>query len=638
MPSADAKAAPAPRERGVSRLLLSFFRADPGGCLTTFLCLVLAAVAEGIGISTLLPFLGLATEVSQGGGAASKPPGGFERSVREVLSSLGIEPTLETLLIVVSVAIALKGVLMLLAKRQVGYTVARVATVLRLRLVRALLATDWRYFTRQPIGSFANAFGTEAPRAAQAFLNGATMLSEGIALVVYAGIAFATSWQMTAFAIPIGLAGLWLLSGLVRLTRMAGRRQTELLREVLTRITDLFQGVRPLKAMAREGVVAPLLERSTVGLNRALRRLVLTKESVASLQEVLLMAGVAFGVYVSVTRFHLALDAVFLLAILFIRGLTSMHRAQRRYQDVLSDESAYWSMVGLIESAERERERSGERAPRLETGIELRGVVFGYDETRVLDGVSLTIPAGRVTALHGPSGSGKTTIADLVAGLVHPHSGSVLVDGVPLVEIDLQAWRRQIGYVPQDMFLLHESVADNVSLGDPAVTRGDVERALRSAAAWDFVSELPRGMDTAVGERGSQLSGGQRQLVSIARALVRRPRLLILDEATASLDAASEAAFWSRVQELEGETTVLAISHQPGVLAIADRIYWVADGRVEDRSPQSGNSTSRYASIAGSSENSDARARSRSGSGGESSTEAMDSARARSSRTGVSGP
>jgi ATP-binding cassette subfamily C protein len=205
----------------------------------------------------------------------------------------------------------------------------------------------------------------------------------------------------------------------------------------------------------------------------------------------------------------------------------------------------------------------------------------------------LTIPAGRVTALHGPSGSGKTTIADLVAGLVHPHSGSVLVDGVPLVEIDLEAWRRQIGYVPQDMFLLHESVADNVSLGDPAITRGDVERALRSAAAWDFVGELPQGMDTAVGERGSQLSGGQRQLVSIARALVRRPRLLILDEATASLDAASESAFWSRIRAREAGTTVLAISHQPGVLAIADRIYRVAEGGVEERGPASGNSTSR---------------------------------------------
>jgi ATP-binding cassette subfamily C protein len=638
MPPPTANAAPSPRERGAVRLLLAFFRADPRGCLGTLACLVAAAIAEGIGITTLLPFLGLATEVSQKHLPAPRPAGDFERSVLEVFAEAGIEPTLQTLLAVVSVAIVLKGVLMLLAKRQVGYTVARVATMLRLRLLRALLATDWRYFTRQPIGTFANAFGTEAPRAAQAFLAGSTMLSEAVALAVYASIAFATSWQMTAFAIPIGLVGLWLLTGLVRLTRRAGRRQTELLKDALARITDLFQGVRPLKAMAREGVVAPLLEQSTTDLNRALRRLVLTKEAVTTLQEGMLMAGVAVGVYVSVMHFELALDAVFLLALLFIRGLTSMHRAQRRYQDVVSDESAYWSMITLIESAERQRERSGRRAPALATGIELRDVVFAYDETAVLAGVSLTIPAGRVTALHGPSGSGKTTVADLVAGLVHPSSGSVLVDGVPLVEIDLEAWRRQIGYVPQEMFLLHESVADNVSLGDPELGRADVERALRAAAAWDFVSELPQGMDTPVGERGSQLSGGQRQLVAIARALVRRPRLLILDEATASLDSASEAALWRQIQALAGETTVLAISHQPGVLAIADRIYWVAEGRVEERSAPPGNRTARYASTAGATANAEARERSRAGSGGESSTEAMAAASARSSRTGTSGP
>jgi ATP-binding cassette subfamily C protein len=638
MPPPIANAAPSPRERGAVRLLLAFFRADPRACLGTLVCLVAAAIAEGIGITTLLPFLGLATEVSQKHLGTPRPAGDFERSVLDVFAAVGIEPTLQTLLAVVSVAVVLKGALMLLAKRQVGYTVARVATMLRLRLVRALLATDWRYFTRQPIGAFANAFGTEAPRAAQAFLNGATMLSEAVALVVYASIAFATSWGMTAFAIPISLVGLTLLTGLVRLTRRAGRRQTELLKDALARITDLFQGVRPLKAMAREGVVAPLLEQSTADLNRALRRLVLAREAVVTLQEGMLMASVAVGVYVSVMHFDLALDAVFLLALLFIRGLTSMQRAQRRYQDVVSDESAYWSMITLIESAERQRERSGQRTPALVTGIELRDVVFGYDETRVLAGVSFAIPAGRVTALHGPSGSGKTTLADLVAGLVHPDSGSVLVDGIPLVEIDLQAWRRQIGYVPQEMFLLHESVADNVSLGDPGLTRADVERALRAAAAWDFVSELPKGMDTPVGERGSQLSGGQRQLVAIARALVRRPRLLILDEATASLDSASEAALWSRIQALAGETTVLAISHQPGVLAIADRIYWVADGRVEERSAPPGNSTARYASTAGATANAEARERSCSESGVESSTERMAAASAASSRTGTSGP
>jgi len=638
MQNADPNPVPALRGRGATLLLVSFARADPSGCVATLLCLIAAAVAEGIGISTLLPFLGMATEVSQGKGAPVAPPHGFERSVRDAFLSVGIEPTLKVLLVAVTIAITIKGLLMLLAKRQVGYTVARVATALRLRLVRALLATDWPYFTRQPIGSFANAFGTEAPRAAQAFLNSATMLSECIALVVYASIAFATSWQLSVFAIPISLVGLSLLTGLVRLTRRAGRRQTQLLRDMLSRITDVFQGARPLKAMGLEGLVAPLLERSTVQLDRALRRLVLTKEAVGSLQEMMLMASVAVGVYVAVTHFALELDTVFLLALLFIRGLTSMQRAQRRYQDVISDESAYWSMLDLIASAERQREASGAREPAFEQGIELRDVVFGYGESPILDGVSLSIPAGRITVLQGPSGCGKTTIADLVVGLVQPRAGAVLVDGVPLAQLDLRAWRRRIGYVPQDMFMLHESIASNVSLGDPAITRADVERALRLAAAWDFVSALPDGLDTLVGERGSQLSGGQRQLVSIARALVRRPRLLILDEATASLDEKREAAFWASMRKLAGEVTLLAISHQPGVLGVADDVYAVGDRRVWRAASPPGSSTRKYASTAGATEKADARARSGSAGSGSSSTDAIASASETGSRTRTSGP
>jgi ATP-binding cassette subfamily C protein len=620
------------------RLLLAFVRADPSGCLLTLLCLVSAAIAEGIGMSSLLPFLGLATHATRAGGAAPAPPTGFERRVSDAFTAVGIEPTLEALLAAVAIAIALKGALTLLAKRQVGYTVARVATALRLRLVRALFATDWPYFTRQPIGSLANAFGTEAPRASQAFLNGVTMISEVIALCVYGGIALATSWQMTLVAVPVGFGGLSLLASLVRFTRRAGRRQTQLLKEALERLTDVFQGVRPIKAMAREGLIAPLLEQSADRLNSALRRMVLTKEGLNTLQEMLLMICVAGGVYLSVTIFRLDLEDVFLLALLFIRALTSMNRAQRRYQDVVSDESAYWSMIDLIERAERQRESSGERVPRLAKGIELRDVVFGYASRRVLDGVSLTIPAGCITTLYGPSGSGKTTVVDLVAGLVRPQSGDILVDGVALAEIDLNAWRRMIGYVPQEMFLLHESVALNVTLGDPELTRADVERALRAASAWDFVSELPGGMDESVGERGSRLSGGQRQRVAIARALVRRPKLLILDEATASLDAASEAALWGQIRALRGETTVLAISHQPGALEVADRVYRVENGQVRELPAPRASSTSRYASTAGSTENAAARARSRSGSGGAASTRKIASASEAPSRTGTSGP
>jgi ATP-binding cassette subfamily C protein len=205
-------------------------------------------------------------------------------------------------------------------------------------------------------------------------------------------------------------------------------------------------------------------------------------------------------------------------------------------------------------------------------------VRLSYDGAPVFDGLDLEIPRGELTAIIGASGAGKTTIVDLVTGLVRPDAGRVLVDGVALEELDLARWRRCIGYVTQETLLFNDTIRTNVTLGDPELGDADVERALREAGAADFVRARPEGIAAPVGERGALLSGGQRQRIAIARALVRRPKLLILDEATAALDPDAEAAVWATVAELRGKTTVVAISHQPALLGVADRTY-----RIEKR-------------------------------------------------------
>ena len=560
------------------RILFVFARAYPARSAIMLVCLLLAGVAEGVGLSSLLPLLTLATRET---GAPADAGSALERQVHAALAAVGLEPRIEVLLGVILAGMTAKAGLVLLANRQVGYTVAHVATDLRLSLLRALLATRWSYYVHQPIGAFANAVASEAQRASQAYLHGATILAQLVEACVYVGVALAVSTPATFAAIGASLVIAGLLGRLVRTGRRAGHRQTVVSKTLLTRLTDVLQAVKPLKAMARERLIGPLLERETERLNRALQREVWSQEALRALQEPLMVGFLALGLYVALVQLSLPLATVTVLAFLFGRITTTFGKVQRQLHRMVSCESAYDQLAAMIRGAEAVVEPpGGRRVARLARGLRLQGVAFSYGEREVLRDVTLEIPAGEITAVVGRSGAGKTTLADLVLGLAHPTRGEVLVDDVPLAECDLRAWREQVGYVPQEMFLLHESVALNVSLGDPAVGRDDVERALQEAGAADFVAALPEGVDTVVGERGARLSGGQRQRIAIARALVRRPALLVLDEATASLDPETEAALCDTFAKLRGRVTVLAISHQPAIVARADRIYRVADGRV----------------------------------------------------------
>lgn len=560
------------------RLMLSFYRAYPWQTFLTLLALSVAGLAEGIGLSVLLPLVNMAME----GGAetAARSDNEFEQRVRATLDLLGITPTLGHMLLVVVCAIGLKSLLLLFTKRQVGYTAARLATDLRLELLRAIMLSRWEYFLGQPVGKLTNSLATEASRASESFVNGVTAITFLAQAVVYGTVALAVSWKATVTGIVAGSVIIALSHSLVRITKKAGRKQTRVLLSLMATMTDTLGSVKPLKGMGREHLADAVLTMETTRLNRALERQALSSALLESTQEFLFALIIAGGIFVALTRFGMPFTTVMVLVVVVGQMVALLGKVQKQYQKMTLSESAYWSMRRTIAEARAEEEElSGGARPVFERQLRMDEVCFGYSEQRVLDQLSLDIPAGDLVTLIGPSGSGKTTVVDLLIGLIRPDSGSITVDGVPLGNLDLRLWRRSIGYVPQETLLLHDSIAHNVSLGDPELSEADIEQALRAADAWDFVQALPEGIHSSVGERGGRLSGGQRQRIVIARALVRRPQLLILDEATSALDQDSADAVRQTLTRLRGTLTILTITHETSLVDIADRVYRMENGR-----------------------------------------------------------
>jgi len=540
--------------------------------------LLVAGVAEGVGISAMLPLVVITLGDSKM--VAGENATQAEQMVRSIFDWLGINPTLEFLLIMIFTALLIKTVLILFANKRVGYTVAQLTTDLRHQALRAFISARWEFHLSQPIGRLAAAMGGETAQTATAYAAGVSMIVSLIHSIIYAGVALLISWKATLVALAAGTLFWYPLNRFVKKAKKAGRRQIKVKRSLSAFFMDTILSLKSLKATAREDRAEAILISKTNKIKRTLKKQVISKESLSAYQEGMLVTFLLIALYVAIAIWGMAPVTVLILMVLLRRILSNFGKVQKQYQLMGIQEVGYWTMTETVEMARKMREKNlGSQKPVLEQSIRLEGVTFAYKKTNVLNDASLVFNAGEITAIIGSSGAGKTTIVDLVIGLLRPQKGEVWIDHLPLAQVDLHQWRRMIGYVSQEPILLHDSVFANVTLGDSHVTEKEVHEALNKAEIWDFVQTMPRGLYSSVGPRGLKLSGGQRQRLAIARALTHKPRLLVLDEATTALDPKTEAAICETLRRLRGELTILAISHQPAILNIADRAYRLENGK-----------------------------------------------------------
>lgn len=555
-----------------SEIIKFFLRRYPYRSALALVALFITGILDTLGILTLLPILNFALSSSNQNNEVSYL---FEG----IFDFFGVDLRLENLLIVLVFIFLIKSMILSITRRYIRSVTADVALDLQKQIFHRLLNAKWSFFVNTQSGHFVNAIVSEAPKCAAFYLQWC-MLCEAILNLILLSAAMAfTSWKISLVAGIVGVFIIVVFKGFIKSSKESGKQVSKLAKDLSNNLADAVQGAKMLKAMNKVTVVIENLNAEASSFRDERFRQNAAKDHVDTFREPIIIVVFSVALYLAVVKFSYPVTELMVLFSLFYRAINNWGVLQGNYQAINAHEGYFWSLTKLLKTAEEHEEiDDGKvRAFSLEEGIKLKNISFSYAENKVIDNFEMVIEKGRITSLIGASGSGKTTIADLLIRLYKPDSGDIIADETSIFDLSLSAWRKNIGYISQDPILFHRSIRDNITFGDVAVSEDDINRALDLAEASAFVRELENGLDTIVGERGARLSGGQRQRLSIARALVRKPELLILDEATTALDPKTEQEVCATLKKLAGDITIFAISHQEAIVNISDVVYEIKD-------------------------------------------------------------
>ena len=554
--------------------LVRIFLTAPGARpLAVTAAMTLSSFSDLLGMGALVP---LASQLASDQGANNSYLGMFTVSV---FNWLHIPPAFVNLLLFVGTALVMKSVIAFLSMRFVAISVANVATGIRTRLMKATMNAKWSYFVDHQPGEVAAMIATQAQMAGDSYLAVSSLVVTSIVGIGLLTTAFLVSGTLVIFCL-IAVAGLAVpLSYILRRAQIASLKQFSTSANLAVGMQDVIANMKALKSMSKQGRYVDAFMHSIRDLRSAVITMLVARHAIYHGQDILAALMIVSGVYVGFEILHTPMSQFLVVGVIFYQLVDVIKRVQLALQDAAVASSVYFGVLGIIEKAEAQNESDfGKTPPSLKGSLKFEDVSFAYGEKKVLQHVNLEIPAQEITVLIGPSGAGKTTMVDMMVGFYRPLSGRILFDGKDLADVNLEAWRSHIGYVPQELTLLRGSVYDNITFRDPALTEADAIEALTLAGAMGFVKGLPMGIHADIGTMGAKLSGGQRQRLSLARALVHKPKLLLLDEVTSALDEKTEAEICANIQQLLGRLTIVAITHRPAWTKVATKIYSIDGG------------------------------------------------------------
>lgn len=556
-----------------------FWRLTEGRIAIGIVLTLLAGLTEGFSLILLIPIV------------AASVPGQSEQVaniplIGDILSST--QPDLAVLLMIFVMLIVLQAFLTRF-KNIYNTRFKREATdAMRLNLFDAISQAQWSAISTRRNSDLNHVLSSDAERITQAVSSGLNIFQALIMLAVYLVLASIVSWQMALFAVGVGALLFAALYPIRVRSQAHGEKLTQKLQTQNQVVLEFITSIRLAKLFTSEDYHHNAYKKHL----GEVRREMLDFFTISSWATVFFQIGAAviaaIFVWLAIRVSELDFARLGVLMIIFVRLAPRFNMVQDAAQQFLGNAPAYLNyreMLGFFTKHHEPDHDLRTSPPDLARSLTMKNLSVSFENasTKALDDINCVVAAGRITAIVGHSGSGKSTLADVILGLGRPSDGTVLIDDEPLVESNRRAWRSSVACVPQDAFLLNDTIAANLRIAKADASDDELWRCLEQANMGDFVRALPDGLNTIAGDRGARFSGGERQRLAVARALVRRPQLLLLDEATSALDWENQNIIAEVIQSLRGEMTIITIAHRPSLITFADDVIALDGGRLVEQ-------------------------------------------------------
>ncbi|MDP3954720.1 MAG: ABC transporter ATP-binding protein [bacterium] len=542
----------------------------------------LAGLFGGLGISAIIPIFTILT------GESAQEADIISELIEKIFAFLHLPFNLPFLVFFIAFLFLLKALVQFSARYFNTKIAAEYEEAIRNKLFNVTMRSRWQYLLNQKSGFLERIIMNDSYRSSDIIFRVANLILLGTSLAMYAVVALGISAVITLMTVGFGVILFLIFKPLFYKTRKVSEELASTEKVVAHYVSESIIGAKIMKTLSVE---EKLIERNKSyfeKLRESRKKTALYTYSVSSSYEPIgfIFIAILFIFYNQRPDFNII---SFAAVIYLVQKMFAYAQAIQGNAYQVMEAVPYLKVINDYNSLSREnKEQSdGEASFNFKNVLEFKDVEFSYDDERgILKDVNFSIKKGEMVGLVGPSGSGKTTIADLLLRLFYPGDGRILMDGVDISEINIKDWRSNVGYASQDMFLLNDTIAGNIRFFDGSILESDIISAAKDSNIYDLIKKLPAGFDTPVGERGVKLSMGQRQRVVLARALARKPQILILDEATSSLDAKSEGLIQQAIENLKGKITVIAIAHRLSTVMKSDKLIVLDEGKIlEQGSP-----------------------------------------------------